>query len=147
MVLFSWAVSNGMETISVSCMACLTGTLERKSNFGSFQDVQKLSAIQAAIRFLPNVITGIVNSGTGLLVHRLQAKHLVLVSSILSAGSPWLMTILNPDWSWWYCAFWALLLGPLSADGNPAPFSFHQNEVVFVFADVLSGQLYSPSQI
>jgi len=28
------------------------------------------------------------------------------------------MAIIDPEWSWWYCAFWAVLLGPLSADGK-----------------------------
>ena len=88
----------------------------------SFQEVQDLSAFQAALRFLPNVIIGILlNVGTGLLVHRLHADHLVLVSTFLSAGSPLLMAIIDPSWSWWYCAFWAVLLGPLSADGNEHP--------------------------
>ncbi|KAJ5091197.1 hypothetical protein NUU61_006067 [Penicillium alfredii] len=90
MVLLAWAVLNGMETIL--------------SLF--FQEVQNLSAIQAALRFLPNVFIGIVlNVGTGLLVHRLRANHLVLVSSVLSAGSPLLMAIVDPDWSWWYFIF------------------------------------------
>lgn len=91
-----------------------------KSDFrNSFQEVQNLSALQAAIRFLPNVFIGIIlNLGTGLLAHRLHADHLVLVTSLLSAGSPLLMAIIDPEWSWWYCAFWAVLLGPLSVDGE-----------------------------
>jgi len=75
--------------------------------------------MQAALRFLPSVIIGIIlNLGTGLLVHRLHANYLVLVTSVLSAGSPLLMAIIDPEWSWWYCAFWAMLLGPVSADGE-----------------------------
>ncbi|KAJ5378643.1 hypothetical protein N7509_011762 [Penicillium cosmopolitanum] len=101
MVLFSWAVLNGIETIL--------------SLF--FQEVQDLSAFETAIRFMPSVVTGIVlNIGTGLLVHRLRANWLVLVTTVLSAGSPLLMAIIDPNWSWWYCAFWAVLLAPLSAD-------------------------------
>lgn len=88
----------------------------------SFQEVQDLPPIQAAVRFLPNVIIGIIlNVATGLLVHRLHANHLVLVTTLLSAGSPLLLAIIDPQWSWWYCAFWAVLLGPLSADGMPQP--------------------------
>ncbi|RAQ63802.1 aminotriazole resistance protein [Aspergillus flavus] len=90
MVLFSWAVLNGMETIL--------------SLF--FQEVQDLPAIQAALRFLPSIISGItLNLGTGLLVHRLHANYLVLVASVLSAGSPLLMAIIDPEWSWWYFIF------------------------------------------
>jgi hypothetical protein len=76
----------------------------------SFQEVQNLSAFQAALRFLPNIVIGIVlNVGTGLLVHRLHANHLVLVSTVLSAGSPLLMAIINPSWSWWYRPFFVSL--------------------------------------
>lgn len=85
----------------------------------SFQEVQHLSALEAAIRFMPNVIAGIIlNLATGLLVHRLRANWLVLVTTVLSAGSPLLLAIIDPKWSWWYCAFWAVLLAPLSADGK-----------------------------
>ncbi|KAJ5333014.1 uncharacterized protein N7506_006797 [Penicillium brevicompactum] len=117
MVLLSWAVLNGMETIL--------------SLF--FQEVQDLSAFQAALRFLPNVIIGILlNVGTGLLVHRLHADHLVLVSTFLSAGSPLLMAVIDPSWSWWYCAFWAVLLGPLSAD------------VIFTIANLIITDAFTP---
>ncbi|CAG7926266.1 unnamed protein product [Penicillium olsonii] len=117
MVLLSWAVLNGMETIL--------------SLF--FQEVQHLSAFQAALRFLPNVVIGILlNVGTGLLVHRLPADHLVLVSTFLSAGSPLLMAIIDPNWSWWYCAFWAVLLGPLSAD------------VIFTIANLIITDAFTP---
>ncbi|KAJ5513772.1 hypothetical protein N7463_003324 [Penicillium fimorum] len=117
MVLLSWAVLNGMETIL--------------SLF--FQEVQDLSALQASLRFLPNVIIGIVlNLGTGLLVDRVHADHLVLVSTFLSAGSPLLMAIINPNWSWWYCAFWAVLLGPLSAD------------VIFTVANLIITDAFTP---
>ncbi|KAF7618765.1 hypothetical protein AFLA_000413 [Aspergillus flavus NRRL3357] len=117
MVLFSWAVLNGMETIL--------------SLF--FQEVQDLPAIQAALRFLPSIISGItLNLGTGLLVHRLHANYLVLVASVLSAGSPLLMAIIDPEWSWWYCAFWAMLLGPLSAD------------VIFTVANLIITEAFTP---
>ncbi|KAJ5241459.1 uncharacterized protein N7469_003050 [Penicillium citrinum] len=117
MVLFSWAVLNGTETIL--------------SLF--FQEVQHLSALEAAIRFLPNVVIGIIlNLATGLLVHRLRANWLVLVTTVLSAGSPLLLAIIDPKWSWWYCAFWAVLLGPLSAD------------VIFTVANLIIADSFSP---
>lgn len=121
MVLLSWAVLNGTETI-LSLLYVFSILLQSPLTYQSFQEVQHLSAIQAALRFLPNVIIGIIlNLGTGLLVHRLHANHLVLVTTALSAGSPLLMAIIDPKWSWWYCAFWAVLLGPLSADGKVIP--------------------------
>ncbi|KAJ6121051.1 hypothetical protein N7523_005331 [Penicillium sp. IBT 18751x] len=117
MVLLTWAVLNGTETIL--------------SLF--FQEVQDLPPIQAALRFLPNVIIGIIlNVATGLLVHRLHANHLVLVTTLLSAGSPLLLAIIDPQWSWWYCAFWAVLLGPLSAD------------VIFTVANLIIADSFTP---
>ncbi|KAJ6010359.1 major facilitator superfamily domain-containing protein [Penicillium sp. IBT 35674x] len=117
MVLFSWGVLNGMETILSLFL----------------QEVQQLSAIQAALRFLPNVIIGIiVNIGTGLLVHRLRANYLVLITSILSAASPLLMAIIDPKWSWWYCVFWVMILCPLSAD------------VIFTVANLIIADSFSP---
>ncbi|THC95567.1 hypothetical protein EYZ11_004939 [Aspergillus tanneri] len=88
-ILLSWAVLNGAETI--------------------------LSL--AAIRFLPSVLIGMVlNLATGLMIHRFHANHLILVTTALSAVSPLSMAIINLKWPWWHCAFWAMLLGPLSAD-------------------------------
>lgn len=120
MIFLSWAVMNGIETLmSLLCVYIPASHIEVANCYSSFQEVQKLSPIQAAIRFIPNVVAGsVLNLGTGLMVHRLKANHLVLVTTILSAGSPLLMAIIGPRWSWWYCAFWAMLLSPLSADGN-----------------------------
>lgn len=86
---------------------------------GSFQKVQGLPPIQAAIRFLPNVITGVVlNFVTGLLAHRLRADYLVIGTTFLSAASPLLMAIIQVQWSFWTCAFWATMIIPLSAGGK-----------------------------
>ncbi|GAD98212.1 aminotriazole resistance protein [Paecilomyces variotii No. 5] len=136
MIFLSWAVVNGIETLM--------------SLF--FQEVQELSPIQAAIRFLPNVLIGVIlNLGTGLMVHRLKANHLVLVTTILSAGSPLLMAIIGPRWSWWYCAFWAMLLCPLSADGKYCPplFPFITTSVniivvIFTVANLIIADVFTP---
>jgi nitrate/nitrite transporter NarK len=83
----------------------------------SFQQVQQASVIQTSIYFLPNILAGVaLNVLTGLLVHRIRADHLVLFTSILSAVPPLLMAIINREWSWWLCAFPAMLLLPASAD-------------------------------
>ncbi|OJJ50316.1 hypothetical protein ASPZODRAFT_57848 [Penicilliopsis zonata CBS 506.65] len=117
-VLLSWAVLNGMETFL--------------SLF--FQEVQDLPPIQAAIRFFPNIIIGIIlNFGTGVFVDRLRADHLVIVTSLLSAGSPLLMALIQAHWSWWSCAFWAVLISPLSAD------------VIFTVANLLISDLFTPT--
>lgn len=101
MVLMSWAVLQSMEWFF--------------SLF--FQRVQDLPVLAAAIRFIPDVIVGIIlNVTTGLMINRVPAYYLVLITSAICALSPMLMAIIDPLWSWWYCAFWAMLLLPLSAD-------------------------------
>lgn len=83
----------------------------------SYQRVQHLSALQASIRILPSLVVGTtVQLTTGLLIHRLSAFHLVLASLILSAGSPLLTAVIDARWPYWYDAFFAQLLSPLSAD-------------------------------
>jgi hypothetical protein len=108
----------------------------------SFQKVQAASAIQTSIYFLPNILLGIaLNACTGLLVHRVRADHLVLLTSAISAGFPLLMAIIGYEWSRWWCAFWAVLLGPLFADGelsDPCPLAFLSSELI-----MRSHQLFS----
>lgn len=71
---------------------------------------------------MPNVIVGIVlNVAIGLTVHKFPANYLVLSTSLISAGSPLLMALVDPKWSYWYATFWAVLIGPLSVDGSLFP--------------------------
>lgn len=83
----------------------------------SFQKIQGLSALQASLRILPNVVTGsICQLTTGLLVHRVSAFYLIVGSTLLTAGSPLLMAVINVEWPYWYDAFFAQALSPISAD-------------------------------
>ena len=83
----------------------------------SFQQVQHLSALQTSIRLLPAVVMGLVlEATTGLFVHRLSVLYLVVISSLLSAGSPLLMALINTQWPYWYDAFFAQLLMYFSVD-------------------------------
>jgi MFS family permease len=82
-----------------------------------FQEIQHLSPLQAALRFLPNAIVGcICNICIGLLVHRIRARWLVAIANILCAISPLLLATMDPNWSFWTAVFWASALSPLSAD-------------------------------
>ncbi|KAI4215052.1 MAG: hypothetical protein LQ351_002366 [Letrouitia transgressa] len=82
-----------------------------------FQDVQRLSALDTSIRFIPNIISGaILNIGIGFLIHRFRVDYLVFISSFIAAVSPLLMALTNPAWPYWYTVFWVMLLGPFSAD-------------------------------
>lgn len=101
MVLLSTAVMNCME------LFC--------SLF--FQDVQGTSALGASLRLLPNLLMGtFINLITGSIVHRVPVIWAVLISSGLCAGAPLLMALINPAWPYWYAAFFAQLLAPLSGD-------------------------------
>ncbi|SCV36728.1 related to aminotriazole resistance protein [Fusarium fujikuroi] len=82
-----------------------------------FQEIQHLSALQAAIRILPSMLVGVaLNFSTGLFVHKVPALWLVVITSLLSAGSPLLMATIQPSWSYWTSAFFAQLLMPFSVD-------------------------------
>lgn len=82
-----------------------------------FQDVQGTTALGASLRLLPNLLMGtFINLITGTIVDRVPAMYAVLISSGLCAGAPLLMALINPAWPYWYAAFFAQLLAPLSGD-------------------------------
>ena len=77
-----------------------------------------MSPFDTSIRLLPNVIIGVIlNLSTGLFVHLVQVNYLVIVVSIIAAIAPLLMAIIDPNWNYWICAFWGVLLGPVAIDG------------------------------
>ncbi|KAG7129018.1 MFS-type transporter 1 like protein [Verticillium longisporum] len=86
-----------------------------------FQEVQLLSVLDAAIRFFPEVVVGILlNLLTGLFVHKINANLLITVSAALTCVAPLIMALVDPTWNFWVAAFWAALLCPFSVDGrNP----------------------------
>lgn len=101
MILLSTAVMNCMELFSSLY----------------FQDVQRLTPLDASLRLLPNLLFGtLVNLAVGLVVDRVPAPVAVLASSGLCAGAPLLMALLDPAWPYWYAELAAQLLAPLSAD-------------------------------
>ncbi|KAF4965731.1 hypothetical protein FSARC_6514 [Fusarium sarcochroum] len=82
-----------------------------------FQEVQHLSALDAAIRILPSVVVGVaLNFTTGLVVHKIPAIWLIVTTSVLTAISPLLMALTNPAWTYWTSAFFAQALMPFSVD-------------------------------
>jgi MFS family permease len=98
-----------------------------------YQSVQSLSAIQTSIRFLPMVITGTgTNFLTGWLVKRVRADILVLGSASISAMSPLLMAIINPESPYWTYAFFATACTPICAD------------VLFTVANLLITSVFPP---
>ena len=78
-----------------------------------------MSPIESSLRFLPQVLFGIVtNMCTGFFVHRVPTNVLVVIASALSSITPLLMALVNLQWSWWRSTFWAVLLGPIGMDGR-----------------------------
>ena len=64
------------------------------------------------------ILAAILNLLTGFIVHRIPAIYLVVISSVFGAVAPMLMALINPRWPYWYAAFPAQLLEPLSPDGE-----------------------------
>ncbi|TAQ85521.1 hypothetical protein B7494_g6177 [Chlorociboria aeruginascens] len=100
-----------------------------------FQKVQGLSSLQAAIRYIPNGLIGIVtNFLTGPLLDRLPINFLVTISCLLSTAGPLIMSVINPNWSYWIAGFWALLLLPTAQD------------VIYTVSNVIITETMPPSQ-
>src|SRR5262245_41917136 len=101
----------------VSKDRCWPGII--RSNINSFQNIQLLSPVQASLRFLPSIIIGVIlNLATGLFVQHMRIDYLVTIVSVLAAASPLLLALTDPAWSFWYTAFWSILLSPVSVDGT-----------------------------
>lgn len=83
----------------------------------SFQEIQHTSAIGASLRILPSLVVGfLIQLTTGLLIHRTSPYLMVVLALVLSAGAPLLMAVISSHWPYWYAAFPAQLLSPLSCD-------------------------------
>lgn len=82
-----------------------------------FQDVQKVSPIQTSLRFLPTPIGGALsNVVMGLVAHRVRADWACLIGVALTSIGSLLMSVIQPDWTYWACAFPAVFLNPVGAD-------------------------------
>jgi predicted MFS family arabinose efflux permease len=74
----------------------------------SFQEVQGHSATETSLRILPALITAVLsNVAVGYFVNRISVTWVVLVSAVLTAASPLLMALINPEYPYWYMAFTA----------------------------------------
>ncbi|KAH0555711.1 hypothetical protein GP486_006343 [Trichoglossum hirsutum] len=82
-----------------------------------FQEVQRLTALETAWRFLPTPVSGSLSSIiTGLVLHRFQADSIINVTTVLSCLSPLLMALVDPKWSYFVCGFPAIFLNSIGAD-------------------------------
>jgi nitrate/nitrite transporter NarK len=83
-----------------------------------FQSIQKISALQSSIRFLPAPVSGaFMNIAMGLFVHRVRADILVTGAAVLACGAPLIMAAVSRvDSNYWTTSFWGVLLNPIGAD-------------------------------
>ncbi|KAJ8108404.1 hypothetical protein OPT61_g8196 [Boeremia exigua] len=82
-----------------------------------FQDVQANSPIQTSLRFLPTPIGGALsNVVMGLIAHRVRADLACFIGVVLTSIGSLLMCIIQPEWTYWACAFPAVFLNPVGAD-------------------------------
>ncbi|RDH30306.1 MFS general substrate transporter [Aspergillus welwitschiae] len=89
---------------------------EQIANF-FFQDVQQLSVFSTSVRFVPVTVMGVLTSlVTGMILHRVRADALINWATILSSLSPLLMALIDPAWTYWRSAFFAMCLNPVAAD-------------------------------
>lgn len=73
--------------------------------------------LTTSLYLFPSVVVGVIlNLSVGLLVHRLPARWLVTLSSLLCSLAPFIMTRVNPASSYWHLEFWSQIFTPLSAD-------------------------------
>lgn len=119
---------------NVFCVWAAFNAFEQYANF-FFQDVQGNSPLGTALRFLPAPVSGaLANIGVGLLVHRIRGDWIVVLTSIVSALASLLMAIINPNWSYWRCAFVAQFFNPVGADG------------MFTVANLLITSMFPPGE-
>ena len=84
-----------------------------------FQQVQGLSALQAALRFIPGPVSGIIASVVmGFIVHRVRADLIIASATLISCTAPILMALVNRRWIYWEAAFPAIFLNPMGADAS-----------------------------
>ncbi|EOA81484.1 uncharacterized protein SETTUDRAFT_99249 [Exserohilum turcica Et28A] len=82
-----------------------------------FQNVQHHSALQTALRFLPGVVSAALsNLAVGFLAHKVHIGWAISGGMLLSSVGMLLMAIIQPEWSYWVCAFFAVILSPIGGD-------------------------------
>ncbi|KAE8394015.1 hypothetical protein BDV23DRAFT_180132 [Aspergillus alliaceus] len=82
-----------------------------------FQNVQHLSRVDKAIRFIPTPIMGLLNTiTTGFVLRRCRVDAIINITTIISCVSPLIVALVDPVWTYWSCAFVAICLNSIAAD-------------------------------
>ena len=59
-----------------------------------------------------------ISFGTDAVLHKWDAYRYVTTMLLISCIAPLLMALMDPEWSYWYMAFWGMLLLPFAGDGE-----------------------------
>lgn len=98
-----------------------------------FQNVQEISVLETALRFIPTPITGLLSAlVTGMVLHRIRADAIINITIMISAISPLIMALVNPSWTYWRCAFIAICLNSIAADS------------LFTVSNILIADMFPP---
>jgi MFS family permease len=82
-----------------------------------FQKVQQNSPLQTSLRFLPGVVSASLSTlAVGFLAHRVHIGWASICAMLVTAVGILLMAIIQPQWSYWVCAFFAVVLSPIGGD-------------------------------
>ena len=100
-------------------VALSNGVMNSMELFSSlyFQEIQNTSTLFTSLQLLPSLLVGAaVNLSVGLFVHKMSARWLVTISSVLCSLAPLMMALVDPKWNYWYMEFWAQVFSPMSGD-------------------------------
>lgn len=82
-----------------------------------FQNVQNIPAWQTSLRFLPSVFSAVLSSlAVGFLAHRVHIGWAISCGMSMTAAGTLLMSVIQPQWSYWTCAFLVIILCPIGGD-------------------------------
>lgn len=82
-----------------------------------FQKVQDISPLQTSLRILPGVVSASLSTlVVGFLAHRVHIGWAISCGMLLTAAGILLMSVIQPQWPYWACAFPAIIFTPIGGD-------------------------------
>jgi Na+/melibiose symporter-like transporter len=95
------------------------GALTSSDSYQSlfFQNVQRNSPLQTSLRFLPGVVSATLSTlVVGLIAHKVHVGWAISCIMLTTAVGTLLMAVIQPEWSYWSCAFISVALSPIGGD-------------------------------
>ncbi|USP74626.1 integral membrane protein [Curvularia clavata] len=82
-----------------------------------FQKVQHNSPLQTSLRFLPGIVSASLSTlAVGYFAHKVYIGWAIIFAMLWTAVGILLMAVIQPQWSYWACAFLAVVLSPIGGD-------------------------------